>query len=140
MKPDRHPGSRALRMLFAGVLFAVMTLICLGGTYSPWYLDDKTIRSLYDGVRLSLGMMLVGAMLCAGYTLTSAAISVQRKSAGTLSWRARDSEGDRPPREEGGSSRPPAGKPAPLQPRPGHHLVAAMGLPPGDAIYLLPKD
>jgi hypothetical protein len=33
-----------------------------------------------------------------------------------------------------------AGKPAPLVPRPDHHLVAARALPPKDSVYLLPKD
>ena len=45
-----------------------------------------------------------------------------------------------PPPDEPGASSPVAGKPAPLQPRPGHHLVAANALPPGDGVYLLPKD
>ena len=44
------------------------------------------------------------------------------------------------PPKEGGSYGPDAGKPAPLQPRPGHHLVAANALPPSDRTFLFPKD
>ena len=51
------------------------------------------------------------------------------------------SDDDRPPPpEEPGTRAPDAGKPSPLQPRPGHHLVAANALPPDGGVYLLPKD
>ena len=49
-------------------------------------------------------------------------------------------EEHRPPSEEGGLWSPDAGRPTPLQPRPGHHLVAALSLPPSRSVYLLPKD
>ena len=44
-----------------------------------------------------------------------------------------------PPPPEPGANGPDAGKPAPLQPRPGHHLMAANALPPGERVYLLRK-
>ena len=51
----------------------------------------------------------------------------------------RDGKGPEPP-EEPGADYHEKGKPAPLQPRPGHHLVAANALPPDDGVYLLPRD
>ena len=45
------------------------------------------------------------------------------------------------PRDPDGGPYPPdAGRPAPLHPSPGHHLVAAKALPPSDRTHLLPKD
>ncbi len=44
------------------------------------------------------------------------------------------------PPEAGGTREPDAGRPAPLRPRPGHHLVAANALPPSDRTHLFPKD
>ena len=129
-------------MLSAGVLCMVAALSCLCGLFWPWYPEDRAARFLYDGLRLSLGMILCGAVLFTGYTLAAGAVQTQRKLAGTVRWQSRGSAGQPRSRREDDDSSPPesAGRPAPLQPRPGHHLAAARSLPPGDAVYLLPKD
>ena len=129
-------------MLSAGVLCMVAALFCLCGLFWPWSPEDRAARYLYDGLRLSLGMILCGVVLFTSYTLAAGAIQTQRKPAGAVRWQPRGSAGQPRSRREDDDCSPPeaAGRPAPLQPRPGHHLVAAKTLPPGDAVYLLPKD
>ncbi len=86
-----------------------------------------------------LGGVLLGELRFGGMRSGRPADSKSAGAMRTADRKSPDPDGPPPP-EELGAGGPDAGKPAPLQPRPGHHLAAANALPPGDHVYLLPKD
>ena len=86
-----------------------------------------------------LGAILLGEARFGGVKSRARVASRQSVTAAPARLQKR-SEDDRPPPEEPGAGRSENGKPAPLLPRPGHHLVAANALPPSEGVFLLSKD